>query len=102
MHLQIEDERKFTKNIIKRNNQIYQPITNLSIKETNNNEIKTEDNNKIPIIKLFLEIIALPYLLIGRHLYIISLKGCNKTEYDCLFDIQYIIDDINNCVQSTF
>jgi hypothetical protein len=102
MHLKIEDESKFTKKITKRNNQIYQPITNLSIKETKNNEIKLEDNNKIPIIKLFFEIIALPYLLIGRHLYIISLKGCNKSEYDCLFDIQYIIDDINNCVQSTF
>lgn len=102
MNLKIEDEGKFTKKITNRNNQIYQPIKNLSIKENNNNEIKIEDNNKFPIIKLFLEIISLPYLLIGRHLYIISLKGCNKSEYDCLFDIQYIIDDINNCVQSTF
>jgi len=102
MQLKIEDESKYTKKITKRNNQIYQPITNISINETNKNEIKKEDNIKISIIKLFLEIIALPYLLIGRYLYIISLKGCDKTEYDCLFDIQYIIDDINNCVQSTF
>ena len=102
MQLKIEDESKYTKKITKRNNQIYQPITNLSINETNKNEIKKEDNIKISIIKLFFEIIALPYLLIGRYLYIISLKGCDKTEYDCLFDIQYIIDDINNCVQSTF
>ena len=90
----------------------YNSIINTSITEINENinntEEKSENNtnvnmeNKIPLIKLFLNILVLIYLLIGRYLYLLSLKGCNKSEYECLFDIQYIIDDINYCVRSTF
>ena len=64
-------------------------------------------NKKImPILKkkLFLirEIIGLIILLIARFFYIKSLKGCNGDEFSCLGNIQYIIDDINYCLISSF
>ena len=90
----------------------YKPIINSSITEINDNDINIENKrgnsnslnikDKKILIKFISEIVALIYLLIGRYLYILSLKGCSGTEYECLFDIKYIIDDINNCVRSTF
>ena len=91
--------------------QKYQLIKNSSLNYIKDNDMDIDDNNaikinfinksKIQILKLFLEIIAFIYILLGRYLYIKSLKGCNKSEYDCLFKIQYIIDDINDCVHSS-
>ena len=111
MHLETKDKQKLEKEINKYD-QNYKPILNISIKEYNNKDMNNEPNfpknayfnikNKIHLKKIFLNILALINLLIGRYLYFLSLKGCAKTEYDCLFNIQYIIDDINNCVQSTF
>ena len=96
---------------IKNKNLNYKPIINSSITETNDSDISIEDKigdnvsfnikNKKILIRFIVEIITLIYLFIGRYLYILSLKGCSGTEYDCLFDIKYIIDDINNCVRST-
>ena len=111
----IEDECKFEETNKEQNNHKYQPIQNLLIKDINNKNnkhINIRNNkekyscfnikNKTPIIKLILEILSIIFLLKGRYLFILSLKGCNRSEYECLFNIQYIIDDINNCVHSSF
>ena len=51
--------------------------------------------------KAIINFIVILYLIIGRILYIRSLKGCNKSEFDCLKNLKLIKDGINNCINST-
>ena len=51
-------------------------------------------------LKNIINFISILYLIFGRFLYISSLKGCSKSEFDCLNDLQLIQDDINNCLNS--
>ena len=66
------------------------------------NEIKNEIILKQRFDKYYLEIVAFCYILVGRFLYILSLKGCSKSEFDCLNDLSLVKRGINNCVSSTF
>ena len=51
--------------------------------------------------KNIFNICTLIFLLIGRYLYIKSLRGCNGNEFSCLnIGIKYIIDDIYYCIES--
>ena len=68
--------------------------------------------NQIKIIKkskhehkmllLFIEIITLFIIFLGRHLYITSLKGCDGDEFSCLHNIKFIYDGMNRCIKSSF
>ena len=48
-----------------------------------------------------MNMLALLYILKGRYDYLLSLEGCSGSEHDCLFNIGYILRDIDNCVNST-
>ena len=50
--------------------------------------------------KAIINFIVILYLIIGRILYIRSLKGCKKSEFDCLQNLKLIKDGINNCLNS--
>ena len=69
--------------------------------------IKLSDNFKKKSIfniifkKYIFNFIVILYLIIGRILYIRSLKGCNKSEFECLHNLKLIKDGINNCLNST-
>ena len=69
--------------------------------------IKSSDNYKKKSIfniifkKFIFNCIAILYLIIGRILYIRSLKGCSKSEFECLHNLELIKDGINNCLNST-
>ena len=52
--------------------------------------------------KFIINCIGILYLIIGRILYNRSLKGCSKSEFDCLQNLKLIKDGINNCLNSTF
>ena len=65
-------------------------------------KIETNKNIKKKLKKYILDIIAILNLIIGRFLYIKSLKGCSKSEFDCLHDLQLIKEGIKNCLNSTF
>ena len=53
-------------------------------------------------ILLFTNILAFVFLIIGRFLYIKSLKGCDGDEFICVInnDLKYILDDIYYCIHS--
>jgi len=51
-------------------------------------------------LKNFINCISILYLIFGRFLYIRSLKGCNKSEFVCLNDLQLIKDGISDCLNS--
>ena len=54
------------------------------------------------IFLLFTNIIAFIFLIIAKHLYIKSLKGCNGDEFKCVINnnLTYILDDIYYCTLS--
>jgi hypothetical protein len=52
--------------------------------------------------KNIINFIVILYLIFGRILYIRSLKGCSKSEFDCLKNLKLIKDGISNCLHSTF
>lgn len=71
--------------------------TNECIINKNENSIFSYENKSIKNIINFISIL---YLIFGRFLYIRSLKGCSKSEFDCLNDLKLIKDGINNCLNS--
>lgn len=71
--------------------------TNECIINKNANSIFSYENKSIKNIINFISIL---YLIFGRFLYIRSLKGCSKSEFDCLNDLKLIKDGINNCLNS--
>ena len=84
--------------------QNYERISNSSEeKNNNNNNISTIKNKIFPIFKSrkFLNFLTILYIFEGRHSYLLSLEGCSGSEHDCLFNIGYILRDIDNCVNST-
>ena len=83
--------------------QNYEPILNsLSEEKIENKNTSNEETNKTSIFfNVIFNFLALALILRGRHYYLLSLEGCSKSEHDCLFDIGYIIRDIDNCVTST-
>ena len=87
-------EDKENKSIIKSNDELIFPIELKKVKKFKNIQKKFK--------KFIIDIIAILYLIIGRFLYILSLKGCNKSEFDCLHDLNLIKEGINNCIKSTF
>ena len=70
---------------------------NENIIKKNDNLIFSPENKSTRNIINFISIL---YLIFGRFLYMRSLKGCSKSEFDCLNDLQLIQDDINNCLNS--
>jgi len=64
----------------------------------NDNLIFSSENKST--LKKFINCISILYLIFGRFLYIRSLKGCNKSEFDCLNDLQLIKNGINDCLSS--
>ena len=66
-----------------------------------NNNFQKESNFKIIFKKFIINFIVILFLLIGRQLYIRSLQGCSKTEFECLHNLKLIKDGINNCLNST-
>ena len=74
--------------------------------KTNENIIISNDKFKKNSIfnrrfkKAIINFIVILYLIIGRILYIRSLKGCKKSEFDCLKNLKLIKDGINNCLNS--
>ena len=54
------------------------------------------------IFLLFTNIIAFIFLIIAKHLYIKSLKGCKGDEFICVINnnLTYILDDIYYCTLS--
>ena len=54
------------------------------------------------LINIFSNILAFIFLLIGRHLYIKSLLGCDGGEFKCIIKnkLDYILDDIYYCTHS--
>ena len=64
-----------------------------------NNNINLSSVNKSNL-KIIINGLSILYLLYGRVLYIKSLKGCSKSEFDCLNEPKLIKDDINNCLNS--
>ena len=63
--------------------------------------LKKKSIFKIIFKKYIFNCIVILYLIIGRILYIRSLKGCNKSEFECLHNLKLIKDGINNCLNST-
>lgn len=59
-------------------------------------------NKNIINKKFILDCISVLYLIIGRFFYIKSLKGCSKSEFTCLHDLNLIKDGISNCINSSF
>ena len=102
-NLYLEDKSNEQNN--ESNNESYKSIKNPSSEEIEEsieyNDYKNKNETNISKRKILIEIMALIYLLIGRHYYLISLEGCIGDEFICLFDIQYILDDINYCINST-
>ena len=87
---------KEKKSIIKTND-------NLIIREKKRTKkIENNKNIKIKLKKYILDIIAFLYLVFGRFLYIKSLRGCDKSEFECLHNLQLIKEGIKNCINSTF
>jgi hypothetical protein len=66
-----------------------------------NDKLKKKSNFNRIFKKFIINCIAISFLLIGRKLYIKSLKGCSKTEFECLHNLKLIKDGINNCLNST-
>ena len=64
-------------------------------------KIKKKFNFNRIFKKFIINSIVSLYLIIGRTLYIRSLKGCSKSEFDCLNNLQLIKDGVNNCLNST-
>ena len=54
------------------------------------------------ILLLFTNILAFIFLIVARHLYIKSLKGCKGDEFICVINnsLNYILDDIYYCTHS--
>ena len=71
---------------------------NESIMKNNDNLIFSSEIKST--LKKIINYISILYLIFGRFLYIKSLKGCSKSEFDCLNDLQLIKDGINNCLNS--
>lgn len=69
------------------------------IKSSNNFKKKSIFN--IIFKKFIFNCIVILYLIIGRILYIRSLKGCSKSEFECLHNLELIKNGINNCLNST-
>ena len=67
------------------------------IKKNDNLIFSSENKSTLKNITNFISIL---YLIFGRFLYIRSLKGCSKSEFDCLNDLQLIKDGINDCLNS--
>ena len=103
---EIENERlelnnKFEKKLDENDPQKYEPLSNSS-EETKINYIPIKKNT----VSLYgrrkvLNILAFLYIFKGRYDYLLSLEGCSASEHDCLFNIGYILRDIDNCVNST-
>ena len=70
---------------------------NENIIKKNDNLIFSSENKSTRNIINFISIL---YLIFGRFLYMRSLKGCSKSEFECLNDLQLIKDGINNCLNS--
>ena len=85
-------KKKKKKRIIKLNYELIFPIE----------KKKFNKNIKKKFKKFIIDIIAILYLIIGRFLYIRSLKGCSKSEFECLHDLNLIKEGIDNCITSTF
>ena len=66
-----------------------------------NYKFKKKSNFNRIFKKFIINCIVIFFLLIGRKLYIRSLKGCSKTEFECLHNLKLIKDGINNCLNST-
>ena len=47
------------------------------------------------------ELIIIIFIILGRKLYILSLKGCNGDEFSCLQDIKFIYDGFERCIKSS-
>ena len=88
-------KKKKKKRIIKLNYELIFPIEKKKSKKFNK-------NIKKKFKKFIIDIIAILYLIIGRFLYIRSLKGCSKSEFECLHDLNLIKEGIDNCITSTF
>ena len=75
----------------------------ISVK-ANENIIKKSDNlifsSENKSTRNIINFISILYLIFGRFLYMRSLKGCSKSEFECLNDLQLIKDGINNCLNS--
>ena len=71
---------------------------NECIIKKNDNLIFSSENKST--LKNIINFISILYLIFGRFLYIRSLKGCSKSEFDCLNDLQLIKDGINDCLNS--
>lgn len=65
-----------------------------------NDKFKKRTNFNRIFKKFIINCIVIFFLLIGRKLYIRSLKGCSKTEFECLHNLKLIKDGINNCLNS--
>ena len=54
------------------------------------------------LINIFSNLLAFIFLIIGRHLYIKSLLGCDGGEFKCIIKnkLDYILDDIYYCTHS--
>ena len=72
--------------------------SNECIIKKNDNLIFSSENKST--LKNIINFISILYLIFGRFLYIRSLKGCSKSEFDCLNDLQLIKDGINDCLNS--
>ena len=64
-------------------------------------KIKKKFNFNRIFKKFIINSIVSLYLIIGRTLYIRSLKGCSKSEFECLNNLKLIKDGVNNCLNST-
>ena len=72
-----------------------------------NNQIKKgRDEEKRPSkifnfnSAIFVEIVTIYLLLKGRSIYIESLEGCTKSEFQCVLNTDFIIVTFNKCVES--
>jgi hypothetical protein len=74
----------------------------LAIVQKNAKKLEKNENVKKKYKKFIINIIAILYLIIGRFLYFRSLKGCSKSEFECLHDLNLIKEGINNCINSAF
>ena len=85
------------------NFQNYEEILSSSSEEAIDDKNKSNESPSIItiIFKMIFDFVVLALVLRGRQYYLLSLEGCSKSEHDCLFDIGYIIRDIDNCVTST-
>ena len=86
---------KVNENIIKQNDEL------ILLEKKKTKIIETNKNIKKKIKKYILDFIAILYLMVGRFLYIKSLQGCKKSEFECLHDLHLIKEGIKNCINST-